>query len=79
MQKLYLPTPVTLHLKYQFLYSVSQVNEVHFDLSPNLSPTLERGFDSYSPSLVGNPLGVRLFALYFTQLRTAIVDVPASR
>jgi hypothetical protein len=34
----------------------------------------ERGFDSYSPSLVGKGLGVRFFALYFTQLRTAIVD-----
>jgi hypothetical protein len=50
------------------------LDAVHSDLSPNLSPTLERGFDSYSPSLVGKGLGVRFFALYFTQLRTAIVD-----
>jgi hypothetical protein len=27
----------------------------------NISPTLERAFDSYSPSLAGNPLGVRFF------------------
>jgi hypothetical protein len=27
----------------------------------NLSPTLERGFDSYSPSLAGKGLGVRFF------------------
>jgi hypothetical protein len=53
-------------------YSGSRLDAVHFDLSPNLSPTLERGFDSYSPSLAGKGLGVRFFALYFTQQRNAI-------
>jgi hypothetical protein len=43
--------------EHKYSYSGSRLDAVHSDLSPNLSPN----FDSYSPSLVGKGLGVRLF------------------
>ncbi len=39
-------------------YSPSRLDEVNSDLSPNLFPTLEWGFDSYTPSLVGKGWGL---------------------
>ncbi len=53
--------------------SPSRLDEIPSDLSGKPLSCKERGFDSYSPSLVEKGLGVRFSAVYFTQLRTAIV------
>jgi hypothetical protein len=54
------------------------MNLKEFKILENYCKASDRGFDSYSPYLVGKGLGVRFFALYFTQLRTARVLVPCS-
>ena len=57
-------------LQSSIIYSPSQLDEIQSDLSP----TLERGFDSYSHSALGMGWGLG-FLMDFTLLRTAIYQV----
>jgi hypothetical protein len=54
------------------------LDEIQYDLSPNLSPRRREALILTPTTLVGNrsfseELGVRLSAVYFTQLRTTII------
>jgi len=53
-------------------YSPSRLDEIQSDLSPNLSPRRREALILTPATLVGKGFGVRVSAVYFTQLRTAI-------
>jgi hypothetical protein len=48
------------------------LDEIQSDLSPNLSPRRREALILTPATLVGKGFGVRVSAVYFTQLRTAI-------